>query len=240
MTDADAGGARDLPIPAPTPSTWRAPHARRGQDSFWHERASLLTPVAKAFSTDIGSQVASHRRAGAWRHGLHRGDRRGALHARRADRADLRGHQRHSGDRPRDAQAAAVGRRLRCRPIWTNWTRRNRPSSSASNDPAFGQAAERLAGGGGRTARGDRGAGGDVQGRRPARRRWPARRPICRLFGLAARAASISRNRRWPTPRMANGRRCAASSPRTSPARPPACAARWRPAPPACTKPANS
>ena len=25
----------------------------------WHERASLLTPVAKAFSTDIGSQVAS-------------------------------------------------------------------------------------------------------------------------------------------------------------------------------------
>jgi alkylation response protein AidB-like acyl-CoA dehydrogenase len=26
---------------------------------FWHERASLLTPVAKAFSTDVGSQVAS-------------------------------------------------------------------------------------------------------------------------------------------------------------------------------------
>jgi hypothetical protein len=31
-----------------------------GDDAkFWHERASLLTPVAKAFSTDIGSQVAS-------------------------------------------------------------------------------------------------------------------------------------------------------------------------------------
>ncbi|MFZ2101290.1 MAG: acyl-CoA dehydrogenase [Oricola sp.] len=27
--------------------------------NFWHERASLLTPIAKAFSTDIGSQVAS-------------------------------------------------------------------------------------------------------------------------------------------------------------------------------------
>ncbi len=26
---------------------------------FWHERASLLTPIAKAFSTDIGSHVAS-------------------------------------------------------------------------------------------------------------------------------------------------------------------------------------
>ncbi|WP_306119634.1 MULTISPECIES: acyl-CoA dehydrogenase [unclassified Roseitalea] len=31
------------------------PHAR----PFWHERAGLLTPLAKAFSTDIGSQVAS-------------------------------------------------------------------------------------------------------------------------------------------------------------------------------------
>ncbi|MCI5076701.1 acyl-CoA dehydrogenase [Oricola sp.] len=31
-----------------------------GEDAkFWHERASLLTPVAKAFSTDVGSQVAS-------------------------------------------------------------------------------------------------------------------------------------------------------------------------------------
>ena len=51
------------------------------------------------------------RRAGAWRHGLHRGDRRRAALSRRAHRADLRGHQRHPGDRSGDAQAAAEGRR---------------------------------------------------------------------------------------------------------------------------------
>ena len=36
--------------------------AKTGTDAerrFWHERASLLTPVAKSFSTDIGSDVAS-------------------------------------------------------------------------------------------------------------------------------------------------------------------------------------
>ena len=51
------------------------------------------------------------RRAGPWRHGLRRGDRRGAASARRAHRADLRGHQRHPGDRSRHAQAAALRRR---------------------------------------------------------------------------------------------------------------------------------
>ena len=49
----------------------------------------LLTPVAKAFSTDIGVEVAS---IGIQVHGgmgYHRGDRRGAASARRAHRADL-------------------------------------------------------------------------------------------------------------------------------------------------------
>jgi acyl-CoA dehydrogenase len=31
----------------------------RGSQRFWNERAGLLTPIAKAFSTDIGSEVAS-------------------------------------------------------------------------------------------------------------------------------------------------------------------------------------
>ena len=38
------------------------------------------------------------RRPGAWRDGLHRGNRRGAISPRRADRADLRGYQRHPGE----------------------------------------------------------------------------------------------------------------------------------------------
>ncbi len=52
------------------------------------------------------------RRAGPWRHGLHRGDRRGAALSRRPHHRDLRGHQRHPGDRPRDPQARCQWRRL--------------------------------------------------------------------------------------------------------------------------------
>ena len=52
-----------------------------------------------------------HRRAGARRHGLHRGDRRGPVRARRAHHDDLRGHDRHPVERPHRAQARARSRR---------------------------------------------------------------------------------------------------------------------------------
>ena len=52
-------------------------------------------------------------RAGAWRHGLYRGNRRGAVFPRCADRADLRRHQRHPGDRSGHPQTAAGERRRR-------------------------------------------------------------------------------------------------------------------------------
>jgi acyl-CoA dehydrogenase len=55
-------------------------------DADWQARAAFLTPIAKAFGTDTGCEVASHLgRAGPWRHGLHRGDRRGAVPARCPD-----------------------------------------------------------------------------------------------------------------------------------------------------------
>ena len=100
MRGADPGGARHL-----------LPH-RRGD----RPRPSLGDPEARRQASrarrapDAGRQGLLHRhrrrgrlarRAGAWRHGLHRGDRRGAASARRAHRADLRGHERHPGDRPR-------------------------------------------------------------------------------------------------------------------------------------------
>ena len=72
-----------------------------------HERASLLTPVAKAFSTDIGIEVAS---LGVQVHGgmgYHRGDRRRPAFSRRAHCRDLRRHQRHPGARSGHAQGAA-------------------------------------------------------------------------------------------------------------------------------------
>jgi alkylation response protein AidB-like acyl-CoA dehydrogenase len=50
----------------------------------WGERAGLLTPLAKAFPTDIGVEVAS-----IGGHGLHRGDGRGGAAARFAHRPDL-------------------------------------------------------------------------------------------------------------------------------------------------------
>ena len=43
------------------------------------ERAALLTPLAKGFSTDIGHRGGLPWDPGAWRHGLHRGDRRRAI-----------------------------------------------------------------------------------------------------------------------------------------------------------------
>ena len=54
---ADAGGARHRLLLRP-----RDRHgARRARDeaAFWQERANLLTPIAKAFATDIGVEVAS-------------------------------------------------------------------------------------------------------------------------------------------------------------------------------------
>ncbi len=75
-----------------------------------HERASLLTPVAKAFSTDIGIEVAS---LGVQVHGgMGFIEETGAAqhYPRRPHRRDLRRHQRHPGDRSGDAQGAARGR----------------------------------------------------------------------------------------------------------------------------------
>ncbi len=71
-------------------------------------RAALLTPIAKAFSTDIGCEVAS---MGVQIHGgMGFIEETGAAQylPRCAHPADLRRHQRHPGHRPRHAQAAAA------------------------------------------------------------------------------------------------------------------------------------
>jgi alkylation response protein AidB-like acyl-CoA dehydrogenase len=52
-----------------------------------------------------GDRGRLDRHPGAWWHGLYRGDWRCAAFARRADRGNLRGHQRHPSRRPRRAQA---------------------------------------------------------------------------------------------------------------------------------------
>ena len=117
------------------------------------------------------------RRAGAWRHGLHRGDRRRAALSRRAHRADLRRHQRHPGDRSRHAQAAAGrrrgGARLSRRAAQHRRGGEGRRTIRPSARPARGlreavDSLDRATDVAARHARHDR-----------RTRRSPARRPIC-------------------------------------------------------------
>ena len=107
-----------------------------------HERASLLTPVAKAFSTDIANEVAS---LGVQVHGgMGFIEETGAAqHLRDARIAgDLRGHQRHPG-------IDLVTRKL---PLSGGEDRagadrahaRHRAAARKEHDDAFGQTAPRL------------------------------------------------------------------------------------------------
>ncbi len=68
-------------------------------------------PSPRPFATDIGIEVASTRRPGPWRHGLHRGDRRGAASC--AMPASPRSMRAPTASRPSTSspQAAALRRR---------------------------------------------------------------------------------------------------------------------------------
>ena len=76
----------------------------RKQNQAFYE---YMVPLVKGYSTEMSVEVASLGRAGARRHGLHRGDRRGAVPARCAHPADLRGHDRDPGQRPGRPQDGA-------------------------------------------------------------------------------------------------------------------------------------
>ena len=102
----------------------------------WQARADLLTPIAKAWCTEVcaGNHLARH--PGARRHGLRRGDRCRAVLPRHADRLDLRRHERHTGHRPRRAQAPARRRHIRLRLV----------SEMRVVDPPLANAGEEFAG----------------------------------------------------------------------------------------------
>ena len=102
------------------------------------ERAALLTPIAKAFSTDIGVEVAS---LGVQVHGgMGYIEETGAAQHLRDARiaADLRRHQRHPGDRPRHPQAAAGRRRGGAAPHRPRCGRRWPRVARAATPPRFG------------------------------------------------------------------------------------------------------
>ena len=78
----------------------RAPAPRRRRA---HARARVRrTDDPDRQGLEHGDRAADRlsRRAGARRHGLHRGIRRRAVRPRRAHHDDLRGHDRHPGERP--------------------------------------------------------------------------------------------------------------------------------------------
>ena len=149
-------------------------------------------------AADAGRQGLLHRhrlrggldgRAGARRHGLHRGDRRGADLSRRAHPADLRGHQRHPGHRPRHAQAAAR-RRQGDRGLHRRARSRRPTRCAAPTGPSSGAWASGSARRWRRWPR--RRAGWAARCARTPTRRSPAPRPIC-ACSASRPAASISR-----------------------------------------------
>ena len=82
------------------------------------ELVGLLTPICKAFGTDLGVELTS---LGVQIHGgMGYIEETGAAQHFRDSRiaADLRGDERHPGRRPRRPQAAGAGRRRRCGSCW--------------------------------------------------------------------------------------------------------------------------
>ena len=93
------GGARPL-----------AARARPGAPGGGGGPARAADPAGQGLVHRPRLRDRLERAPGPWRHGLHRGDRDRPAPARRPDRDDLRGHQRHPGARSGRPQAAHGGR----------------------------------------------------------------------------------------------------------------------------------
>ena len=144
MKSARAGRARHLPSHRASRSTARSMPPTPEERAAAAERAALADAGRQGLFQRHRRRGRLDRRAGSWRHGLHRGDRRRAVHARCAHRRDLRGHQRHAGDRPRQRKLPLSGggdgrardrgharRRGRCRGARRGRVRRDRASAWA-------------------------------------------------------------------------------------------------------------
>ena len=84
---------------------------RRASARAAQARGELLITDRQGLVHGDRQRGRGHRRAGARRHGLHRGDRRGAVRARRAHHHHLRGHDRHPVERSHRPQARPRPRR---------------------------------------------------------------------------------------------------------------------------------
>ena len=162
------GVAADARAPANHPSSRRAADAvmdasrdrgdavarllRCGDDRPWPalSRCSRASRCAtpRRFADPGGQGVVQRprrrrrldRHTGAWRHGLHRGNRRRPTSARCPDRTDLRGHQRHPGRRPGRPQARPRSRRGGGTADRRNWLDRGRSGKRAGPAISLGSA----------------------------------------------------------------------------------------------------
>ena len=155
-----------------------------------HERASLLTPVAKAFSTDIGIEVAS---LGVQVHGgMGFIEETGAAqHYRDARIAAI--YEGTNGIQAIDLVTRKVplegGATVA---LYLNELRRTVSAVAASNNPAFGETAARLGEAVDSLERATQmAAGAEIA----PTRRLPARRPICACSAMPPAAAC------WPSRR---------------------------------------
>ena len=217
--------------------------AERGTDEAArkaaHERASLLTPVAKAFSTDIGIEVAS---LGVQVHGgmgYHRGDRRRPAlprraHRRRSTKAPTASRRSTSSPASCRCRAARTVNAYHRRVAAHGRRRQRRPTIRPSARPARGCARRSTAS----SARPHWLLG---QLRTTPDTALAGATPYLRLFALRRAARCWPRRRSRPRGwRQRRRRRCAhrasrASSPKTSRCRPAASSAPWSRPPTAST-----
>ena len=172
--------------------------ARRAKDPAERaaaaNRVALLTPDRQGLLHRHRLRGGLDRRAGARRHGLHRGDRRGA--ASIATRASCRSTKAPTASRPSTSSRAS------CRWKAARWSRatsrelkQTADEVRASNRPEFGRMGERLG-----EAVAALAEATPLDGRRAAartrRRRWRAPRPIC-ACSASPPAASTSPRARW-------------------------------------------
>ena len=161
-----------------------APGVRRSHDP---DRQGLQ-------STEIGAGGRLARRAGARRHGLHRGNRRRAAPARRAHHDDLRRHDRHPGERPRRPQDGARRRRGRASASPARSTR-SRRDSRRGTEPALQAIGVQLAAAT---------AALQSRGRVDGAGLWPAAARRARRRGAVPRAVGARRRRLADGPRGAD------------------------------------
>ncbi|MCK7473714.1 MAG: hypothetical protein MZV49_09615 [Rhodopseudomonas palustris] len=83
----------------------------------------MLTPIVKAYCTDIGFRVTETAMQCYGGYGYLQRVPRGAVHARREDRIHLRRRQRHPGPGPRGQEAGHEEGRVLHEPARRTWDR---------------------------------------------------------------------------------------------------------------------